>query len=228
MRIAVLSLITGIVFVWGAGHSALAGSAAEWNTKGNDAFVAKRYEEAVVFYSNAIQADNGCTPALYNRGLSYYRLGRLDDAWNDLTKLIEADPMSHKASNLLGLVELKQGLFDSAFGRFRRASELEEKSKYYFNAGLAAYKAGFYDVAMKYGRDALALNPKNERALKLITLCKKAEERIMEAEAEADRRVAERARAENTSRVAQTRTQCSVSRSTTRSKKVVRRVRRKG
>ena len=127
-------------------------------------------------------------------------------------------------------MELKQGLYDSAFGRFRRASEIRETCKYYFNAGLAAYKAGFYDVALKYGRDALALNPKNARALKLVTICKRAQERIEEAEAE--RLAADQARAEERSRLAQARSSggagCSVGSSGGNSVKKKRRLRRKG
>ena len=206
--------------------AAVAGTASEWTGKGNEAFAAKKYEEAVVFYSNAIQADRQCTQALYNRGLAYYRIGGMHQAWDDLVRLIETDPQSHKAFNLLGLVELKQGLYDSAFGRFRRASELQEKSKYCFNAGLAAFKAGFYDVAIKYGRDALVIDPENGRALKLITLSKRAQERIEETAIE--RAAEEQRRAEEAARMAAARRQCSVStrRSTSAGQRRI--VRRKG
>lgn len=230
MRVFFLALMMAFILITISAQPVLAGTAAEWNSKGNKAFEARKYEEAVVFYSNAIQSDSQCVQALYNRGLAYYRLGKLEDAWNDLTNLIETDPRSHKASNLLGLVELKQGNFDSAFGRFRRASQLDEKPKYCFNAGLAAFKAGFYDVAMKYGRDALALDPRNERALKLVTLCKRAQERI--AEAEAERLAAQEARDKAAARIARARRaktpRCSVHNSRVSRAKVVRRTRRKG
>ncbi len=226
MRVSFFTLMMAIAVMMTFVGAAVAGTASEWTGKGNEAFAAKKYEEAVVFYSNAIQADKQCTQAIYNRGLAYYRLGGLHQAWDDLTRLIETDPKSHKAFNLLGLVELKQGLYDSAFGRFRRASELEEKSKYCFNAGLAAFKAGFYDVAIKYGRDALVIDPENERALKLITLCKRAQERIDDAAAE---RVAqERLRAEEAARMAAARTQCSVSTNRVTRTGQTRIVRRKG
>lgn len=201
MRIAVLVIGGALCLAFFFGSAALAGdTAAQWNKEGNKAFRAKKYEEAVAFYSNALQADSQCVQALYNRGLAYYRLGQINNAWNDLTKVHEVNPDHHKAANLLGLIELKRGYYDAAFGKFRQAAQTKEKSKYFFNAALAAYKAGFYDVAIEYGRDALVADPKNERALKLITVSKKTQERI--AEARADLLAVKRAKEEEALRLA--------------------------
>ena len=92
MRVGLTSVGIATILAAMCVQAVFAGTAGEWNNKGNQAFVAKKYEEAVVFYSNAIQSDNKCLQALYNRGLAYYRLDRLEDAWNDLTKLMEVDP----------------------------------------------------------------------------------------------------------------------------------------
>lgn len=229
MRAAILTLTTASAFFFLA-QTVLSGTAADWNRKGNQAFRSENYAEAVVFYSNALQEDQRCYQALYNRGLANYRLQRLDEAWNDLSKLLEVDPESDKGSNLLGLIELKRGRYDSAFGRFRRASQLKEESKYFFNAGLAAYKAGFCDVAKKYGREALIVDPKNKHALKLITVCRRREERIAERRAELlayqeardrEARRLYRARMSSKSRPTRTLKRCSL-------KKPKRRARRKG
>uniref|UniRef100_A0A8C7CQM7 Intraflagellar transport protein 88 homolog n=1 Tax=Oncorhynchus kisutch TaxID=8019 RepID=A0A8C7CQM7_ONCKI len=55
--------------------------------KGNTVFVKKDYEKAAEFYKEALRNDSSCTEALYNLGLTYKRLGRLEESLDCFLKL---------------------------------------------------------------------------------------------------------------------------------------------
>ncbi|KAI4898136.1 hypothetical protein NFI96_015397, partial [Prochilodus magdalenae] len=55
--------------------------------KGNTVFVKQDYEKAAEFYKEALRNDSSCTEALYNLGLTYKRLGRLEEALDCFLKL---------------------------------------------------------------------------------------------------------------------------------------------
>ncbi|TRY89780.1 hypothetical protein DNTS_000017 [Danionella cerebrum] len=73
-------------------YSELAMSADRYNpaaliNKGNTVFVKEDYEKAAEFYKEALRNDSSCTEALYNLGLSYKRMGRLEEALDCFLKL---------------------------------------------------------------------------------------------------------------------------------------------
>ncbi|XP_054443943.1 intraflagellar transport protein 88 homolog isoform X2 [Pteronotus mesoamericanus] len=55
--------------------------------KGNTVFVNGDYEKAAEFYKEALRNDSSCTEALYNIGLTYKKLNRLDEALDCFLKL---------------------------------------------------------------------------------------------------------------------------------------------
>ncbi|XP_030642032.1 intraflagellar transport protein 88 homolog isoform X2 [Chanos chanos] len=55
--------------------------------KGNVIFVREDYVKAAEFYKEALRNDSSCTEGLYNLGLAYKRLGRLEDALDCFLKL---------------------------------------------------------------------------------------------------------------------------------------------
>ncbi|KAG7265292.1 hypothetical protein CRUP_032445 [Coryphaenoides rupestris] len=55
--------------------------------KGNTCFVRQDYDKAEDFYREALRNDSSCTEALYNLGLTYKRLNRLEDALDGFLKL---------------------------------------------------------------------------------------------------------------------------------------------
>uniref|UniRef100_A0A8C0RS73 Intraflagellar transport protein 88 homolog n=1 Tax=Canis lupus familiaris TaxID=9615 RepID=A0A8C0RS73_CANLF len=55
--------------------------------KGNTVFANGDYEKAAEFYKEALRNDSSCTEALYNIGLTYKRLNRLDEALDCFLKL---------------------------------------------------------------------------------------------------------------------------------------------
>jgi tetratricopeptide (TPR) repeat protein len=57
----------------------------------------KDYQNAIVNYSKAIEINDKFPDAFSNRGLSYYRMEKLDEALKDLNKAIEIKPDHEKA-----------------------------------------------------------------------------------------------------------------------------------
>ncbi|KAG8524695.1 Intraflagellar transport protein 88, partial [Galemys pyrenaicus] len=55
--------------------------------KGNTVFANGDYEKAAEFYKEALRNDSSCTEALYNIGLTYKKLNRLDEALDCFLKL---------------------------------------------------------------------------------------------------------------------------------------------
>ncbi|XP_069496107.1 intraflagellar transport protein 88 homolog isoform X2 [Ambystoma mexicanum] len=55
--------------------------------KGNSVFLSGDYEKAAEFYKEALRNDSSCTEALYNIGLTYKKLCRLEDALDCFLKL---------------------------------------------------------------------------------------------------------------------------------------------
>ncbi|RXN18129.1 intraflagellar transport 88 -like protein [Labeo rohita] len=73
-------------------YAELAMSADRYNpaalvNKGNTVFVKEDHEKAAEFYKEALRNDSSCTEALYNLGLTYKRLGRLEEALDCFLKL---------------------------------------------------------------------------------------------------------------------------------------------
>ncbi|CAG9466316.1 unnamed protein product [Pedinophyceae sp. YPF-701] len=64
---------------------------------GNKAFAAGRNEDAVEFYTKALEINPGLVAARNNRAMALLRLGKLDAAIADCTAVLEAEPNNVKA-----------------------------------------------------------------------------------------------------------------------------------
>lgn len=102
---------------------------AKWNLKDKSSAVAD-FDEAI----RLGEKDNS-TVYVY-RGQYYLNEGSLDDAFQDFTAAIAADPKVAQAYGLRGLVELKQGKDALAAADFFRAGQIDPKVREQF-AGYA-------------------------------------------------------------------------------------------
>ena len=155
--------------------SALAETAPELNAEGNRAYKEGNYEQAIDSYTRSLAIDPGYKKALFNRGLTYYRVDKLKPGLNDFVRVLELDSSNHRAINFLGRIALKQGEPDVAFAYFREAAKLHGSSTHFFNAALAAYKKGCLDLASAYARGALERDLNNKKASKLLANCASAQ-----------------------------------------------------
>lgn len=104
----------------------------QFKTQGNDAFKAKKYEDAIRFYTQAIQVDPNCeaAAAIYsNRAASYAALGKYQLALQDADDTVRVKPAWLK-------------------GHFRR--------------GVALEALGRLDEGVRAFEDALTTEPQNE------------------------------------------------------------------
>jgi tetratricopeptide (TPR) repeat protein len=76
-------------------------SAEELKAKGNAAFSAKNFEEAIEHFTNAIELDSSNHVFYSNRSASYASLGRFNQALADANKVLQLNPTWSKVSELL-------------------------------------------------------------------------------------------------------------------------------
>jgi superkiller protein 3 len=85
--------------------------------------------EAIDEYDEVLKLANNDLSALYNRGLLYFKNGRLDDAASDMKKIIEINPKLADAHSKLGDIYKKQGHVDEAIAEYKRALEISPDLK---------------------------------------------------------------------------------------------------
>ena len=82
--------------------------------KGNEKLMENDTKAAVDFYSEALKIDPDYIDALYNRGLVYQRLNRLEDAIADYGKVLVNDPVHQNSLFQRGLALLDNGEYYKA------------------------------------------------------------------------------------------------------------------
>ncbi|XP_071041350.1 sperm-associated antigen 1 [Parasteatoda tepidariorum] len=83
------------------------------NTKGNEAFKAKEYEEAVTYYSRSLSVHK-TTKTLNNRAQAYIKLKNYKAAVKDCIEVLNLEPDNIKAIYRRGLAHKEAGLYDLA------------------------------------------------------------------------------------------------------------------
>lgn len=95
-----------------------------------------------------------------DRGLAYYRRGRLDAAINEYRQAIQADPNSKMAHINLASAFSEQGALDEAISHSREALRLSPNvAALHNNLGITLAKAGRSDEAIEQYHQALRLKP---------------------------------------------------------------------
>jgi tetratricopeptide (TPR) repeat protein len=71
------------------------------NDKGLSLAKQNRYEEAIHYYDKALEIDPHCMPALYNKGNSFYSLGRKKEAAQSYRQFLAIAPNSERYAKLI-------------------------------------------------------------------------------------------------------------------------------
>lgn len=157
-----------VVMTFVMGGAVFASTADGFRGQGNAAFKAGDYAKAAELYGKAFEADPTSTVSLYSRAVAHYRAGNTDGAIDDFKEVLNREPDNHKAMGYLGLIAMKNNRIDTALVTFAKAADIEQTSTYYYNAGLAAAKLGYSDLAKDYARKALVHDPGNMKARDLF------------------------------------------------------------
>lgn len=114
-------------------------------------------------YTNAMKVDSTCAQAYIKRSNVYWQLGQKDNAFADLSQLIEIDPENAEAYYIRG------GLYwndfrdnEKALADIGRAIEIDPNYKYaYSTRGFIYYQLGQYDNAMVDYNKVIEIDPED-------------------------------------------------------------------
>jgi tetratricopeptide (TPR) repeat protein len=136
---------------------------------GLDAHQVGNYDEAIEFYSLAIEAadlpDKSLAYVFNNRGASYRNLNRYNQAIEDYDAAIRLNPEYATAFYNRGIAYDRKGFYGLAIDDFDTAIRLNpDLSDAYNQRGLAYVKDGRYDIAIENFSQAIRLDPELDSA----------------------------------------------------------------
>ena len=100
--------------------------------------------------------------------LNFHKNGKLDEAENAYTKLLDNDPENFNTLNLLGVLKMQRGKLDEAVEILLKAVELNPSPAFCDNLGLAYYLRRDYLNAVKYFTAAVEQEPYKDTIEKLM------------------------------------------------------------
>ena len=92
----------------------------EWLTKGNTAYEAKEFAEAIKCYKKATELDPSFASAYYNLGIIYAAKGMLDESISAYKKVLTIKPGYYAARNNLGAIYIQKGMLDEAISELNQ------------------------------------------------------------------------------------------------------------
>ncbi|KAF2357537.1 U box domain [Trinorchestia longiramus] len=110
----------------------------ELKNKGNKYFAARKYEDAIRCYSDAIAKKPGMSIYYTNRALCHLKCRRYDRVMQDCRAALEIDPMLVKAHFFLGQALLENQSYDESIRHFQRAQDLAKEQKVNYGDDIAS------------------------------------------------------------------------------------------
>ena len=119
-------LILAAIFMI-SGNAFCQESEKEFLDKGTECAAAGSYNEAIPFFTKAIEINPNSAKAYYERGSAYYNKAKYDPAISDFDKAIEIDPKYADAYGNRALAYFYKRDYDMAWENVRKAKELGAK-----------------------------------------------------------------------------------------------------
>lgn len=130
--------------------------------KGNEKVKDNDYEGAIKFYSEALAVDPNFRDALYNRGLIYQRLNRLDQSIADYSIALQSEPLDFEVLFQRGLAYLDNGEFYKAQNDSKvLIDQFSNEWRSHFLSGLVSEKLKQDQEALEAFDKGLQLQPDN-------------------------------------------------------------------
>lgn len=125
-------------------------------TEGEILNTAKKYNEAMKLYTEALRQLPDNNRLLYARALTAEKLGRINFAVKDLENIVKREPENSQALNALGYILIdKTKKVEEGLEYIKKAFKLEpDDAAIHDSMGWAYYRLGKYDEALKYLRRA--------------------------------------------------------------------------
>ncbi len=138
----------------------------DWYKKGYDAYYAKEYENAIIYFNNAIQLNPDYADAFVSRGSAKSNLNDYTGAIEDYNKAIQLNPDDADAYYNRGIAKRKLQDYTGAIADYNKAIQLKpDYADAYNNRGTAKYNIQDYNGAIEDYNKAIQLNP--DYAIKL-------------------------------------------------------------
>jgi tetratricopeptide (TPR) repeat protein len=119
-----------------------------------------RIEDSITAWQTGLQYAPGDPSLLNNLSVAYINRRRYDDAERTIKMALAADPTMPYALNSLGEILMMKGSYQEALEKFAQAIEVSpDTPSRYWNAALAAEKAGKPDLAFQYANQYVAIEP---------------------------------------------------------------------
>lgn len=111
----------------------------------------KKYKDAIVFFSKAIELAPYLENAISNRGFCKVQLGDLENAFTDLEQALEINPDQTYMWRNMGAYYLKAGDYQKALEHFEKSKSLEPRAELInFYLGQTHLRLGNREEAKKY------------------------------------------------------------------------------
>jgi tetratricopeptide (TPR) repeat protein len=139
--------------------------AKDWFDRATKHFSQQQYDQAHAAYSKAIELYPDFTQAYVGRANASAKLGRREQAIEDLDRALVLDRRNLTAYNNRGMLYLNAEKYDRAVADFSKAISFEQNNPtYHLNRASAYYRLKEYDKAVVDYRIAAAADPKNGAA----------------------------------------------------------------
>lgn len=100
----------------------------------------KQYSEALQAYSEGIKLDSESIRGYLSRGILYFNMGNIYQAFPDFNKVIEQDKYHSQANYLKGSIRVKNKHIDSALKDFSRAlKQTHDNPDYHYSRGYCLF-----------------------------------------------------------------------------------------
>ena len=151
--------------------------ARDWNGKGNvENYERRNYQQAIIYYKNAIDIDPEYQAAYFNIALAYTSIGDYENVIINAQKAIEYNRQSGNSYRVLGYAYLNRRENENAFNAFSKAIELpnapyvdkyessenEKRAESYYGRARANYNLGKYKEALDDINQAIRLDPQDK------------------------------------------------------------------
>jgi tetratricopeptide (TPR) repeat protein len=118
--------------------------------------VDQKYNEAIKAFDKAIELDEECFSAYYNRGYVHFIEGRADQAISDYSTALFIEPSLHKAYFNRAFAYKMKGQFQNAFDDYTRALEVKDDfAEAHYNRAIIRELMDDYHGALKEVEEAI-------------------------------------------------------------------------
>ena len=143
----------------------------EFFRRGEQHFLASDYQNAIIYYTEALSLNPDYTDALVRRGAAFFHLSVFENAINDLSHAILLDSANAEAFYNRGITYFVMDNYQNALVDLNRAIELNPfNAEAYHSRAMLYFTTGDYERSVEDFEAYINFNPHDTDALMLLDL----------------------------------------------------------